>query len=484
MHLVRTKRARAALFCNSDMARRKRKAKRKASNHVAAAAPQSSAAAPPSAAAPRPCDDRPEVSRSPAAASTAAAAVLEDQPPATAEPAVDAPSAEPDPGPVEPADWGKQLQQTVAVELDLVARDQQLAALAAELQSREEALRVGESRLREKRRRQARQLWKRRRRSTATAESSPQTERLETLLDGLTSLLERGAATSTGEPSADYAAIDHLQARLEEQQETIDALTAERDEHHRHACQLQSELDQQHCQRLFDIEPNEAGNEALLEELTNTQARVADLEQQNQDLAARLAEHNVRGRIAEGNTNTTNESLSWEERKQLILQRLENEELSLEQGTSADAEETRQELESLRALVKTTDAEIQRRDEEIAELRQLLEQQSGTVGDVAIGAAAIAGLLDQDDLVREEREKLQQIQSEWQDKLRQAEIEVSLERARLARERQEIEKRNVELSDRMLDRSAGSVREQQQDQSDGSESKSSRKWLARLGLDK
>ena len=58
---------------------------------------------------------------------------------------------------------------------------------------------------------------------------------------------------------------------------------------------------------------------------------------------------------------------------------------------------------------------------------------------MAIGAAGVAQLLDNNDLINQEREKLKEMQQEWEAKLRQAEIDLSMERAKLARERSEME---------------------------------------------
>ncbi|QEG41554.1 coiled-coil domain-containing protein [Roseimaritima ulvae] len=364
------------------------------------------------------------------------------------------------------------LRRSVSDETRLEAREQQLREREAELQRRSDDL---EHRRREhaRRVRQHRQL--------ANVQQSL-AEQADGFTDLLAVLADNVARQSESMHEHDREAIEDLQAlaaEVELKQQTIDCLKTDLDAEQQRNRELQAELDQHLCERLFDTPSLQSQDETLEQELDEARARLAELEQQNQELATKLAAHSVRGEIATS-TGAVTESMSWEERKKLILQRLENEDQSLAHGDFGDADAVRDELQSLRAMVQTTDKEIARRDSEIAELRQLLEQQSNTVGDVAIGAAAIAGLLDQDDLVREEREKLQQIQTEWQDKLRQAEIEVSLERARLARERQEIEKRNVELKDRMLERPGGAAREEELD----ANGKPARKWLAKLGLDK
>ncbi len=96
------------------------------------------------------------------------------------------------------------------------------------------------------------------------------------------------------------------------------------------------------------------------------------------------------------------------------------------------------------------------------------------MGNMAVGAAAIGAMLESDDIVQQERERLTQLEAEMNDKLRQAEIDISRERAKLARDRVEIDElrrqleieRSRPLSDR---RSAGR-------KTPGGN------WLARLGL--
>ena len=127
--------------------------------------------------------------------------------------------------------------------------------------------------------------------------------------------------------------------------------------------------------------------------------------------------------------------------------------------------------------LKRRDAELSRRDDEIRELRCLLQQQSETREcGVAIGAAAIAQMIDADELVQEERQRLQLLQAEWEEKFRQGEIEASLERAKLSRERQQLAVKQTELEEQL----EHLRRESRQDQEVGSAS--SRRWLVKLGL--
>jgi predicted HAD superfamily phosphohydrolase len=84
-------------------------------------------------------------------------------------------------------------------------------------------------------------------------------------------------------------------------------------------------------------------------------------------------------------------------------------------------------------------------------------------------------LLDDNELVREERQRLQELKASWEEKLRKIEIESSLERAKLSRERQELANRLVEAENEVeqLRRTCRTEIET---------GGASRKWLAKLGI--
>ncbi|MEM6981018.1 MAG: hypothetical protein AAF539_15260 [Planctomycetota bacterium] len=93
------------------------------------------------------------------------------------------------------------------------------------------------------------------------------------------------------------------------------------------------------------------------------------------------------------------------------------------------------------------------------------------------GAAAIAGLIDADELVQAERTRLQELKEQWEQKFRETEIAASLERAKLSRERQQIAKRATELEDQIDD-----LKRQQRDLAVSDTEPQGRRWLAELGL--
>ncbi len=124
----------------------------------------------------------------------------------------------------------------------------------------------------------------------------------------------------------------------------------------------------------------------------------------------------------------------WESMKRKMIAELEAE------GDVPDPKRKEERL-TIENTIRITDDIVGQKDHEIADLRKLLEEQSNNLGSVAVGAAAISAALDQDELIQQERERLKAAQAEWRDKLRQAEIDVSLERARIARERSELEEK-------------------------------------------
>ena len=128
-------------------------------------------------------------------------------------------------------------------------------------------------------------------------------------------------------------------------------------------------------------------------------------------------------------------SFDWESQKQRLLAKLESD---------FDEDDPRQSEDRLtvEGAIRITDQVVcekehllSERDREIRELQQLLNDQASSIGNVAVGTSAIADILDQDDLIQEEQRELKFQQEQLQEKLRKAEIDISVERAKLARER-------------------------------------------------
>ena len=159
--------------------------------------------------------------------------------------------------------------------------------------------------------------------------------------------------------------------------------------------------------------------------------------------------------------------LNWEAEKRRILAALESE-------IEPAAEKPTVERLKIEDVIRRTDAILAEKDREIQELKSVLANQSSNLGTVAVGAAALGELIDQDAVIREERQSLKRLQEEWMEKLRQAEIDISLERANMARQKAELEEKRRLLEMRTLAALP--------DAAAPGEKSGRGRWLARLGL--
>lgn len=156
----------------------------------------------------------------------------------------------------------------------------------------------------------------------------------------------------------------------------------------------------------------------------------AELERPAQDRPAPIAPR--RAMPAAAISSSAGGRMTWEAEKRRILAALENEESGGEMGIR------RTEIEE---VIRVTERALAEKDRELNEMKQILESQSSNLGQLAVGATALGELLDSDALIREERANLKRLQREWEEKFRQAEIDICLERAKLARQRAELDER-------------------------------------------
>ena len=199
----------------------------------------------------------------------------------------------------------------------------------------------------------------------------------------------------------------------------------------------------------------------LREQLIESRHETVEVRSQYNELSIRLAQY-------QAPTSHSSESFSWEERKLAWLRQLEHE-------TQVENNISPSRVLEIEKVIEQTDQEVLRRDKEIADLKSLLQEQSVASNGMAVGAAAIAQIIEADDLIIEERQRLKQLQEDWEQKQRQGEIEMSLERAKLARER-------LELQERMRSLEAMHANQVMDEKGAPSPGKSKGNWLARLGL--
>jgi len=213
----------------------------------------------------------------------------------------------------------------------------------------------------------------------------------------------------------------------------------------------------------------EAKNVAEIESL---RSQLESLVEQNNQLATELAHLTVQRTVDQSSDATA--SMSWEERKALLYRQFESEDDAVPFDPEQHASEQCVQLNHEMACMQK---ELRARDSEIAELRSLLEQRPEVQdNDLAVGAAAITRLFDDDELIREERARLKEIQAEWETKFRDMEIAASIARASLARERRQLECQNAELEEQL----AHLKQELRQESIVGPAQP--RRWFAKLGL--
>jgi hypothetical protein len=209
----------------------------------------------------------------------------------------------------------------------------------------------------------------------------------------------------------------------------------------------------------------------LEQQLADVRSQLIEARHESVELRLQCNELSTRLAQFQSPKSLSSEAWSWEERKQAWLRQLEEEDSG--DGTA----DSKKRLE-VQDIIDRTTQEIDRRDREIADLKSLLEQQAVAANGMAVGAAAVAQIIEADELIVEERQRLKQLQEEWEQKQRQGEIEMSLERAKLARER-------LELQEKL--RSLEAMQPMPQEPSEpGEPNQPSRRprgnWLSRLGL--
>ncbi|MCU0712476.1 MAG: hypothetical protein MUC43_10495 [Pirellula sp.] len=269
---------------------------------------------------------------------------------------------------------------------------------------------------------------------------------------------------------------DEYQTLLDfiENEDIKELTTSVRNEHLERECELNREIDRLKAKiNLLQDDLGSSlgtGSEAELKkqltsvknELMDARHEVVDLRLQCNELASRLAKFQDPNAI-------NHDSISWEDRKQALLHMLEQQDQ--EEFDSAEK------ILEMKQILEETSVQIQIREKEIADLRSLLEQQSIASNGLAVGAAAIANLVDADEIIAEERQRLKEMQLQWEQKQRQGEIEMSLERAKLARERLEIQDKmqQIEAEKDLLQRAA-------ENSSQTAPAPHKGRWWARLGL--
>ncbi len=207
----------------------------------------------------------------------------------------------------------------------------------------------------------------------------------------------------------------------------------------------------------LEVEDLQRRFELAIEDLRNLKQENAELRMQSEATPPSAAP----GQATEG--------LDWQAQKARLLAELEAEE-----SEGVLTPERREELATIEGTISITDRMVAEKDREINALKAQLDSitsNSNIPSQEEVQQAAIEELFDRDDLIQAERSRLEQIQREWKEKLRDAELEMSVQRATLAREKAALEEKLASLQERSP--------ESEEEAADG---KPRRRWLAALGL--
>jgi len=145
--------------------------------------------------------------------------------------------------------------------------------------------------------------------------------------------------------------------------------------------------------------------------------------------------------------------------------------LEQEEGDGPADAARKKERATIEETIEATDRIVADKDRELAELRTAHQSQTREER-AEDNDRRSEEILGADQLIAAERKRLAELQAEWENKLRSAELEFSVERAKLAREQAALKERLFELQKLDLPSSA-------RDNGDG---KPRRRWLAALGL--
>jgi chromosome segregation ATPase len=232
------------------------------------------------------------------------------------------------------------------------------------------------------------------------------------------------------------------------------ALRAERDALSERVEQLErqpaTQIDASSEQQLADLQRR---FELAVEDVRELKTKNAQLESQLASAGKRTA------------TTADSGSMDWESQKRRLLASLED------SGDEHDDPVQEKERVSIESTIEMTDAVVAEKDREIAELKARLA--SGGAESAPADAEQdrkISELVDADEVIAEHRKRFAQLERELEEKLRAHELEFSLERAKIARQKTELEDLRAELESQ---RNAYGV---------GDAGAPRRRWLSKLGL--
>lgn len=309
--------------------------------------------------------------------------------------------------------------------------------------------------------------WQRERAKLATARSELADE-LQSVRAQLSRSLEQEATASAGllevVPKFELAMEDvrRLRGRIGELEQELASRPQRDQSENPHLVQLQAERDAL-AEQVAELEARLAtGSKSTDEnEFADLQRRfemaVEDVRQLKTEKAK--LEGALEAAKQSPGAATDGAPTDWEGQKRRLLASLE--------GDDPTTPERRQERTSIEGTIRITDEVVAAKDREIETLRQELD---------AASASAPDRIVDADELIRAERERLAALESELHERQRTAEMELSTARAKLTRQESELDNLRSELESL---RKAGGAPPAGPTAAKGPQK---RKWFDKLGL--
>ncbi len=289
------------------------------------------------------------------------------------------------------------------------------------------------------------------------------------------------AATATSELVEHYQA---LEAAHEELQSKFNLALEDLQRHRDSVAQLEEqlstrpEISEEVSRELQQLKADRDSLASQVEELSNqavTQASSPDMDELRQRFEMAVDEvrslktekAELEQKLAEApSAASTSADGGWEAQKARMMAMLSEEDGDFD-------EERVQERASIEGTIQITDQIVAEKDQLIESLNEKLSQLDSAVESQQDEASTevVQAFLDEDEIIQQERERLADLEKSWEEKLRTAELELSVERAKIARAQSEIEKQQQELDQYRMSHSDKNE--------DGS---GRRNWLNKLGL--
>ena len=195
---------------------------------------------------------------------------------------------------------------------------------------------------------------------------------------------------------------------------------------------------------------------------------VRELKTKNAKLEAQLAAAGTKSPI-----HADVGGMDWESQKRRMLAAL------AESSEAEEDEARRQERITIEATIEITDEVVAEKDRQIVELTARLEADASSLSQTSESSdrydPKVTELLDSDEIIAAHRKQAAELERQMDEKLRAAELEISVERAKLARQKAELETLRATLDSQ----------QQSYDANGGAQAGGAprRRWLSKFGIE-